>query len=494
MEMMNTGVVLAQPSVGGKLVQAVSAVKPVTAAGAEGGFQQALVQQINNESALTGDQTQSSGLASIIAQLEVLASQNGEEAAPAIEDILSLIDGLVDQLEAPSESEGTLDGQLEELQSMLDALNALLALLGVPVPQAPVQLQDQAQTDIKIEGQAEVEAEMTQVKSGLQDSLLQLQAAVQQGALKQVKGQEPFAIIVSQLQTLASALSEDTVSQDVKDVKELKSASASQTPGWLNAQPSASKDAVQLLQRLSQQAVHPSMIKAAVEVTNETSKSVQAIHPMLVAAAEMTNESSLLQQVVNSEALLSGEETVMPDMTLISPDKAKEFAPILTRGAAVQTTFVLAEDFAETMNGLIVQRFDVRTLNGISEARLMLFPEHMGQVDVKISMQNGILTAVFQTDTAVAKDMLDNQMAQLRASLQAQGLNVEKLEVTHSPNASGLTHQHAGQGHQGGQSSGNRQGFSNDEKNVTDNAFEADLVEQAAIQGMGYGRAINETA
>lgn len=494
MEMMNSGVVLAQQPAGGKLVQAVSAVKPVTAAGAEGGFQQALVQQFNNGSVLTEDQTQVSGLTSIIAQLEALASLNGEEAAPAIEDILSLIDGLVDQLELPGDSEGTLDGQLEELQSMLDAMNALLALLGVPVPQAPVQSQDQAQAEIKVEGKAEVEAELTQVKAGLQDSLLQLHAAIQQGAFKQVKGQEPFAIIVSQLQSLAAALSEDTVLQDMKDAKELKLASASQTPAWVNAQPSASKDAVQLLQRLSQQAVHPSMIKAAVEITSEASMTVQAIHPTMAAAAEITNESSFLQKIVNGEALLSGEETVMPDMTLISPDKAKEFAPILARGAAAPTTFVLAEDFAETMNEMIVQRFDVRTLNGISEARLMLFPEHMGQVDVKISMQNGVLTAVFQTDTAVAKDMLDNQMAQLRASLQAQGLNVEKLEVTHSPNASGLTHQHAGQGHQGGQSSGNRQGFRNDDKNVTDNAFETDLAEQAAIQGMGYGRAINETA
>lgn len=483
MEMINSGVaILPQQPVVGRPVQVMSTV---SAAGAEGGFQQALVQLINGESSLSGDSTQASGLKSLIAQLEVIASQNGEEAAPAMEDILSLIDGLVEQLELPIETEETLEGKLEEMQSMLDAMNALLALLGVPVP-VPVPVPQaqsdnksdgdaQAQPDIKIEGQAQVEAQIMQVKAGLQDSLLQLQAAIQQGAFKQLKGQQPFAIIVNQLQSLASVLSGKTIPQDLK---EQMLEPATQTPSWLNAQPAASKDAVQLLQRLSQQAIHPSMIKAA---------------------AQITSEASVLQQVVSSEVTLNGESTAtavttVPTMTFIGPDNVKEFAPMLARGAAAPSTFVLAEDFAKTMDGLIVQRFDLRTLNGVSEARLMLFPEHMGQVDVRISMQNGVLTAVFQTDTAVAKDMLDNQMAQLRASLQAQGLNVEKLEVTHSPNASELTHQHAGQGHQGGQSSGNRQGFRDDEKNITDNAFEADLVEQTAIQGLGYGRSINETA
>lgn len=459
MEMINSGVV---PSGQTAVAKTVQGVKALAASEGEGGFQQVLVQQLNSETSASAEQANGTGLASAIAKLEAIASQTGHGTAPALEDLLSLIDGLVDQLEPLSETEGALDGQLEELQSMLDALNALLALLGIPVPPS--------QPTVEAEGETDASAAIHQVKAGLQDSLLQLQTAMQQGVFKQVKGQEPFALILNQLQSLASVLSEDAVTEEVKE----KSA-APQIPSWLSAQPAASKDAVQFLERLSQQTIHPLIMNAA--------------------AAEMTNETNVLQQVLSGEgvAVTSEDPAVIPAMTLITPDNVKEFATILGRKEAAPTTFVLAEDFAETMNGLIVQKFDIRTQSGLSEARLMLFPEHMGQVDVRISMQNGVLTAVFQTDTAMAKDMLDNQMAQLRASLQAQGLNVEKLEVTHSPNASGLAQQHAGHGHQGGQS-GNRQGFREDSKQVTDNAFETDMVEQAAIQGLGYGRAINETA
>jgi flagellar hook-length control protein FliK len=84
-------------------------------------------------------------------------------------------------------------------------------------------------------------------------------------------------------------------------------------------------------------------------------------------------------------------------------------------------------------------------------------------------------------------------MAQLRAALQAQGLNVEKLEVTQSSTAAQLTNQQFGSGQQGGQPSDERQGL-RDGDFVSDNAFETEIAEQAAIQGLGYGRAINETA
>jgi flagellar hook-length control protein FliK len=143
------------------------------------------------------------------------------------------------------------------------------------------------------------------------------------------------------------------------------------------------------------------------------------------------------------------------------------------------------------MTGLIVQKFDLTTLNGVSEAKLMLFPEHLGQVDVKITMQNGLLTAIFQTDTAMAKDMLDNQMAQLRLALQSQGLNVDKLEVSQGQSASQLAGQHQGQS--GQQQHSSRNSSAGDNGSIDTN-FEAEIVEQAAAQGLGYGRAINVKA
>ncbi|MCR2805014.1 flagellar hook-length control protein FliK [Paenibacillus soyae] len=428
----------------------------------EGGFQKALVQQLNAETDASGEQTQASGLQAIVAQLEAFATQTSQADANSVDTALTLIEELVDQLEPMNTgSAEATEEQLEELQALLDSLNALLALLGVPTPLAQNASVDQQEVDMN--------ETLVQVKTGLQDGLLQLQAALQLGTFKPLKGQEPFALVMNQLQSMASALTDD---KSAKAESKTSKAEAS-VPAWLTAQTTGSKDAATLLQRLSQQAaVLPSMLSGA---------------------AQSANETTIVQQITEWNAQAPSESSSVYPQVFIGPDNVKEFAPLMAKATAAPTAFVLADEFAETMNGLIVSKLDIQSVNGLSEAKLMLFPEHLGQVDVRISMQNGVLTAVFQTDTAMAKDMLDNQMAQLRASLQAQGLNVEKLEVTHSPSSSGLTQQHAGQGHQGGQSSGNRQGF-REEKQVTDNAFESDRIEQAAIQGLGYGRAINETA
>ncbi|MBH5316639.1 flagellar hook-length control protein FliK [Paenibacillus sp. GSMTC-2017] len=425
-------------------------------------FQQVLVQQIVSNSDNGQAVNESSPLVAVINQLGAITTATNGETQLLTEDVMAMIDGLVDSLEVTEgEEQSSHEPSLEELEAMLEQLNALLSLLGIPLPE-----QEFKATNL-IEGSSNaehVELATIEVKSALQNSLLQLQVLLQQGPLSQIKGQEPLSIIANELQAFAAGLAEEVVGQGKKSDKALEGA-----PAWLNVQASTTKDAGVHLQRLSQQAIHPSLFN----VTNTAA----------------SNQPATEQ---GTTVLTAAENVIASPVSFIVPDQTREFAPLLAK-TTVATEFVVAENFAETMNGLIVQKFDVRTLNGMSEAKLILFPEHLGQVDVKISMQNGLLTAVFQADTAMAKDLLDNQMAQLRAALQAQGLTVEKLEVTQSTSASQLTNQHPGQGNQGQQSSNNGQGF-RDDKNVRDTAFESEMVEQAAIHGLGYGRSINETA
>ncbi|MBW4083247.1 flagellar hook-length control protein FliK [Paenibacillus sp. S150] len=86
--------------------------------------------------------------------------------------------------------------------------------------------------------------------------------------------------------------------------------------------------------------------------------------------------------------------------------------------------------FAQEMESFITGKLDIVKKGGVAEATITLFPENLGQVDVKITMQNGHLVASFLTEHAAAKDMLEQQMSQLRSALQSHGLQVEKLEVT----------------------------------------------------------------
>jgi len=95
---------------------------------------------------------------------------------------------------------------------------------------------------------------------------------------------------------------------------------------------------------------------------------------------------------------------------------------------------VYANRFAAEAGEWILKHLRLTTQNGVSEARMTLHPEHLGQVQVKLTMQNGQLTAQFVADTLAGKEAIESQLAQLRITLQNQGIQVEKLEVSYSSN------------------------------------------------------------
>lgn len=101
--------------------------------------------------------------------------------------------------------------------------------------------------------------------------------------------------------------------------------------------------------------------------------------------------------------------------------------------------------FAKEMTEFIVQKLDIVKQNGMSEATIMLRPEHLGHLEVKLSMSNGQLVAQFMTEHGGAKDLLEQQMSHLRASLHNQGIQVKQVEVTHNESLSSHLYQQ-GQG------------------------------------------------
>jgi flagellar hook-length control protein FliK len=443
--------------------QTSSATNAAGGSSASGSFQKALVQQIG------GNASQAAGSAKPIVQIvggtqPVTAGNENVDSLTLLSDLMSLIDGLLEKLKDEDENiepAVELEDNLTELESALDQLNALLAMLGAPIvmvnqPAVNLQANNEESADLGINTNAAM------IKNSLQDALLQLQALMSQGDLKRVNQQEPTTLVSQQLQALAALLQDDSDSQ-IK--QEAKSDSASNS--LFTAVSSPKSETSTLLQRLSQQALHPSYVAAVAAQSSEN-----------------TVDSEAGQQA-------AAEQTPFAPVTTANAEQAKNAAPLIAKNAPVQ--YVVAEEFAETMTGLVVQKFDVTSADGVSEAKLLLFPEHMGQVDVRISMQNGQLTAIFHTDTAVAKDMLDNQLAQLRTALQAQGLVVDKLEVSQGGASSQLFGQHNSQGN-GQQASGNRQSSKGNGDGSADAAFENEIVEQVTIQGLGYGRAINVKA
>lgn len=143
-------------------------------------------------------------------------------------------------------------------------------------------------------------------------------------------------------------------------------------------------------------------------------------------------------QALDSETAINGltvepkeqEDTVPTGQIVTAGQLAIRDSGVISVRHAATANPVPVEHFAKEMSGFLVSKLDIVNLKGVSEARISLYPEHLGQVDVRITMQNGQLTAQFMTEHAFAKESLEQQMAQLRSALQSQGLQVSKLEVT----------------------------------------------------------------
>ena len=65
--------------------------------------------------------------------------------------------------------------------------------------------------------------------------------------------------------------------------------------------------------------------------------------------------------------------------------------------------------------------------------QIRLDPPELGDLLVQISVRNGVIDASFQTSNADATQMLSHSLAQLKHSLESQGVSVDRLQVAQAP-------------------------------------------------------------
>lgn len=193
-----------------------------------------------------------------------------------------------------------------------------------------------------------------------------------------------------------------------------------------------------------------SVLAAALSKSSEAtsgSNNLQAVRDILGtqtvqskdAISSLTGITSQASDSTDSETTSEGESRLHSGNIVTAGElslRQAETTPLKT-----VTTPVPVENFSKEMSGFLVSKMDIIKLQGITEAKISLYPEHLGQVDVKITMRDGQMIAQFVTETALAKESLEQQMGQLRSALQAQGLQVTKLEVTQNSSLSSHMYQ-----------------------------------------------------
>ncbi|NWQ39675.1 flagellar hook-length control protein FliK [Bacillus sp. EB106-08-02-XG196] len=94
------------------------------------------------------------------------------------------------------------------------------------------------------------------------------------------------------------------------------------------------------------------------------------------------------------------------------------------------TQTVHADQFDQEITKFLQSSINVTGMGDGIEAAFTLTPGHLGKVDVKVTIQDGKLTAEFLTSTPLGKELLETHIQALRSALETQGLQVGKIDIT----------------------------------------------------------------
>jgi flagellar hook-length control protein FliK len=137
----------------------------------------------------------------------------------------------------------------------------------------------------------------------------------------------------------------------------------------------------------------------------------------------------------------------------------------------------LAKEAAAVFQPMI----QVKELDDKMEATFSLTPEHLGSVDVKVSLQDGRITAQFYADSAAGKHMLELHVDSLYTALQQQGLHVDAIDISQQ-SAPGFSSAFSQGGdsapRQGQQDTRRRHEHARNQKEYADSLYDAEWVSQ----------------
>jgi len=145
------------------------------------------------------------------------------------------------------------------------------------------------------------------------------------------------------------------------------------------------------------------------------------------------------QQQATTQTIIGAEETEneiipMQDNTTIDQPQINpaglQAEIVAERVAKATVAATQAQTDPVKVMEQIIDRIKVLPADGFSEIRLMLKPETLGEVALRIATLNGIVTAMFVAENQRVKEIIESNLSQLRDSLQEQGLEVSELHVS----------------------------------------------------------------
>lgn len=224
-----------------------------------------------------------------------------------------------------------------------------------------------------------------------------------------------------------------------------------------------------------QLAVLMQTVKAALE-TNATAVQKANGQQNLLNKMHVSLTSHVLQ------AVSVKEEAAQPEQTTVPVTNLQHLTPGTTRPATVTATnasFTMrADQLRAELPGLLVKRAALIEAPGRQEFRIVLEPQGLGELQLRVQKaQNGQVSVLIAAESLAAKAMIDAGLASLRVQLQSQGIQFDRIEVTHGSQEanSGLPQDRGSNQNQHGQA-----GSDGSDRQAGQDTFslEAELAEQ----------------
>ena len=77
----------------------------------------------------------------------------------------------------------------------------------------------------------------------------------------------------------------------------------------------------------------------------------------------------------------------------------------------------------------IAEELQVRSQEHLSEIKVMLKPESLGEVLLKVKMEDGKMTAQIDVNQANVKVALESNLPQLREMLVSRGIDIDRIDI-----------------------------------------------------------------
>lgn len=105
----------------------------------------------------------------------------------------------------------------------------------------------------------------------------------------------------------------------------------------------------------------------------------------------------------------------------------------LTNGTLNQTLIQPVTAYVSTAQQIgdqMIEYIKMNTSPGVTEMEIQLQPASLGNINLQLTLRNGAVTAQFIAQSEEVKNAIEQQVVQLKSTLEEQGIKIEAVEVT----------------------------------------------------------------